>query len=69
MNRLKIYIAGPYTPKGADIHDAARIAHKNAHRAIRAGISVIEKGHVPFIPHLTHFIHLETDNPLPVEFL
>src|SRR5205823_11197183 len=31
-------------------------------------LEVIRKGHVPFIPHLTHYIHLETEDPLPVEF-
>ena len=68
MRRLKIYVAGPYTPRDADIHDAVRVAHQNTIKAIKAGIKIIEKGHIPFIPHLTHFIHLETENPLPVEF-
>jgi|SRR2546421_1144483 len=68
MERLKIYVAGPYTPSGTDSHDAARIAHVNTRRAIKAGISIIEKGHIPFIPHLTHFIHLETEDPLPAKF-
>jgi len=65
---LKIYVAGPYTPSTSDPHDAARIAHRNTRRAIRAGIAIIERGHVPFIPHLTHFIHLESKKPLPREF-
>lgn len=65
---LKIYIAGPYTPSNSDIHDAARVANKNTMEAIHAGIAVIKRGHIPFIPHLTHFIHLETDEPLPVNF-
>ena len=65
---MKIYVAGPYTPVGNDVHDAARVASQNTRRAIRAGIEVIRKGHVPFIPHLTHYIHLETEDPLPVEF-
>ncbi|MGA2790288.1 MAG: DUF1937 family protein [Candidatus Bathyarchaeia archaeon] len=68
MKRLKIYVAGPYTPANSDPHDAARVAHQNTLKAIRAGIQVIEKGHVPFIPHLTHFIHLETKKPLPAQF-
>ena len=65
---LKIYVAGPYTPTNGDSHDAARIAYANTKRAIQAGIALIEKGQIPFIPHLTHFIHLETDKPLPKEF-
>jgi len=65
---LKIYIAGPYTPLGVNLHDAPRIAQKNVRNAIRAGIAVIEKGHIPFIPHLTHFIHLEMERPLPASY-
>jgi len=68
MKSLKIYVAGPYTPRASDLHDAPRIAHRNTMRAIRAGIRIIEKGHIPFIPHLTHFIHLETRKPLPATF-
>lgn len=68
MAQLKIYVAGPYTPTGADFHDAPRMAYHNTRRAILAGIEVIKRGHIPFIPHLTHFIHLESDEPLPAEF-
>lgn len=46
---MKIYIAGPYT-KG----DVAQ----NVRKAIFAGDQVAERGHVPFIPHLTHFWHM-----------
>src|SRR5437899_174736 len=42
IHRLKIYIAGPYTPSNSDIHDAARVAHKNTMEAIKAGIAVIK---------------------------
>jgi len=65
---MKIYIAGPYTPTAGDLHDAARIAHQNTQKAIEIGIEIIKKGHIPFIPHLTHFIHLETEEPLPADF-
>ena len=65
---MKIYVAGPYTPDRCTLHDAARVAHKNTLRAVRIGIDIMKKGHVPFIPHLTHFIHLETDDPLPSSF-
>ena len=65
---MKIYVAGPYTPTIRDSHDVPRLAHRNVLRAIRAGIRIIEMGHIPFIPHLTHFIHLETKRPLPPEF-
>ncbi len=65
---LKVFIAGPYTPSDSDLHDASRVAHRNTIKAIKAGIKLIERGHIPFIPHLTHFIHLETEKPLPAEF-
>ena len=67
MKPLKIYIAGPYTPN-SDLHDAPRLAHRNVRTAIKAGLEVIEKGHIPFIPHLTHFIHLEAEKPLPASY-
>lgn len=68
MKPLKIYVAGPYTPSNSNLHDAARAAHQNTMEAIRAGIKLIEKGHIPFIPHLTHFMHLEMQKPLPASF-
>lgn len=47
---LKIYIAGPYTaPTEKEINE-------NVNRAIDAGIKIGDKGHYPYIPHLTHFI-------------
>jgi len=46
---MKIYIAGPYS-KG----DVA----ENVRNAIHAGDYVSRFGHVPFIPHLTHFWHM-----------
>jgi Domain of unknown function (DUF4406) len=66
---MKIYVAGPYTPTpDVNIHDAARVAHKNTLNAIRAGIRIIEKGHIAFIPHLSHYVHLETEHGLPKEY-
>ncbi len=50
---MKIYVAGPYssaTPEG-------RLNHTN--RAIYVGITLIRTGHVPFIPHLSHFTNEE----------
>lgn len=47
---MKIYIAGPYTaPSRKD-------RFENVNRAIDAGIELLRMGHVPFIPHLTHFV-------------
>lgn len=46
---VKIYIAGPYS-KG----DVAQ----NVKAAVMGGDYVTRLGHVPYIPHLTHFWHL-----------
>lgn len=65
---LKVYIAGPYTPNNASLHDAARISHENTINAIDFGIDVINKGHLPYIPHLSHFIHLYGKEMLSYEY-
>lgn len=65
---MKIYVAGPYTPKTNDIHDAARLAQANTDAAIQAGLALIKLGHLPFIPHLTHYMHIVSKEPLPYEF-
>lgn len=44
-----IYVAGPYTQG-----DVAQ----NVRRAIEAGNRLLDAGHAPYIPHLTHFWHL-----------
>jgi len=64
---MRIYVAGPYNPRGADTHDAARIVNHNVQRAIKTGIELIKKGHNPYIPHLTHYIHIESDIAFPEE--
>lgn len=51
---MRIYIAGPYT-KG----DVAQ----NVKRAIDAGDKLLEMGHAPFVPHLTHFWHFVSPKP------
>ena len=55
---LRIYIAGPYCPRGAIEHDAARIAQHNVDRALEVANALIKKGHYPFVPHLSHYIHI-----------
>ena len=68
---LKIYIAGPYSPKNCDLHTAPIIAHRNVKKAIEVFWQLVKKGHYPYIPHLSHFIHLETPEyitPPPQEF-
>ena len=51
---MRIYIAGPYTKGDVAI---------NVRSAILAGNRVLEKGHIPYIPHLTHFWHLLYPRP------
>lgn len=53
---LRIYIAGPYTHGDTVLH---------VREAILAGMAILRRGHVPFIPHLYHFAHLLA--PLPYE--
>ncbi len=52
-----VYIAAPYS-RG----DVAQ----NVHNVIKVANAIIERGHTPYIPHLTHFWHLIT--PKPYEF-
>lgn len=47
---LKIYIAGPYTA----VSEATRI--QNVNHAIDAAIELLQRGHIPYVPHLTHFV-------------
>jgi hypothetical protein len=49
---LRIYIAGPYTSSNREGHEV------NTERAIDAGIAVFQKGHFPYVPHLTHYVDL-----------
>lgn len=53
--RLRIYVAGPYT---AETDDGKL---RNTVRAIDAGIDLLAKGHFPFIPHLTHYVDRRAD--------
>lgn len=51
-HKLHIYVAGPYTAANLEGLE------KNAKAAIDAGIAILKKGHIPFIPHLTHYVDL-----------
>lgn len=46
---MRVYIAGPYTKGDVAI---------NVRDAILMAEELIKRGHVPFIPHLSHFWHL-----------
>ena len=61
---MRVYIAGPYTSS-----DPLQV-ESNVEKAIDAGVEVYRRGHFPFIPHLTHFVDLQTKkegNPLKWE--
>jgi hypothetical protein len=55
---MRLYIAGPYLPKNCSMHDAARMAQNNVNAAIDAFHLLKAQGHTPFVPHLSHYIHL-----------
>ncbi len=47
---MKIYVSGAYSA------DAEEIVLDNVHKAIDVGIELFKMGHIPFIPHLTHWV-------------
>lgn len=47
---LLIYVAGPYT--GSDRQEIDR----NVNRAIDVGMDIFDKGHFPYVPHLTYLV-------------
>lgn len=47
--RLRVYVAGPYSQGDVAV---------NVREAIYAGNHIAHRGHIPFIPHLTHFWHM-----------
>ena len=67
-NPLTVYIAGPYTPYDASPHSAPKVAHENVVRAIDFGIDVADRGHFPYIPHYSHFMHIYGKKEMPYEF-
>jgi len=65
MKRLHIYVAGPYTPKEpCTLHDASRVAQQNTLKAIKIGNAIFAKGHYAFIPHLSHYTHINCERNL-----
>lgn len=50
MKPLLIYIAGPYTADEREDIDS------NVNRAIDVGIEIFNKGHFPYVPHLTDMV-------------
>ena len=50
MKPLLIYVAGPYTGSNRQEID------RNVNRAIDAGMEIFNKGHFPYVPHLTDLV-------------
>lgn len=50
----KIFIAGPYTKGDVAI---------NVKRAMDVADKLINLGHAPYCPHLTHFLHMNKAQP------
>jgi hypothetical protein len=53
---MKIYIAGPYSKGDVAV---------NVKNAMDVANQLINIGHAPYCPHLTHFLHMH--NPQPYE--
>jgi len=51
---MRVYVAGPYTKGDVAV---------NVRTAMEAGIVLLEAGHAPYVPHLTHFLHLHKPQP------
>lgn len=49
---MRIYIAGPYTA------DTIEEIEGNVSRAKEAFIKLVEMGHHPYLPHLSHYVEL-----------
>ncbi len=60
---MKIYIAGPYSAP-TEIEKLGNVSVVMA-----ACLQVFKKGHIPFIPHLTHYVDLFAKvNGIPMEY-
>ena len=54
---MRVYVSGPYSKGDVAI---------NVKNAIVAADAVLAKGHIPFVPHLTHFWHFISPKPWEV---
>lgn len=62
---MRIFISGPYCPRDCDLHEAARLAQYNVDQAIGIANILLDKGHYPFVPHMTHYIHTHHTSTKP----
>ena len=60
--RERIYIACPYSSSSDNKHDIPRIVQRNVDKAIGIGNKLREKGHLVYIPHMSHFMHIHYSN-------
>lgn len=51
---MNVYVSGPYSKGDPCV---------NTYVAIMAGNALLDAGHVPFVPHLSHFWHTMTPRP------
>ena len=64
MQPLRIYVAGPYSG------ETPEKVQQNVYQAVDAGIAIFQKGHHPYVPHLTQLVDQrarETNNPMSWE--
>lgn len=59
---MRIYIAGPLSA------DTEEIVFANCQRAVDAGIELMQKGHFPFVPHLSLWTNTRAKVKFDVEF-
>ncbi len=59
MTRKLVYVAGPVSAYGENHHNAVRVQAQNVNRAMEVAEEVLLAGFFPFIPHLTHFFHIQ----------
>lgn len=58
MEKLRIYIAAPYTPYDCKPHRGLQVAQANIDRVIEAANYIHDIGHYAFVPHLSHYLHI-----------
>jgi hypothetical protein len=52
---MRIYIAGPYSPRCHDSNACIGEVEMNVRHAIAIGNQLISMGHTVFVPHLSHY--------------
>ena len=52
--QLRVYVAGPYTAPDPAVN--VRVAMEAAHR-------LMDMGHAPYCPHLSHYLHIHRPRP------